>query len=126
MQPEQAVPNPSYVGPDVELERRESVILNVPSSGYTTSINTKPRTPEHAIERFDGEIDYVNARHVHRAKCDESCLNFWMVMVVMVGIIITSATMLVMRGVNVGENFWENLLTFSIGVLIPGPKYKKK
>lgn len=125
----ESIPNPSYEGLNVDMEtpepKRKSTIVELPSGDYVASINTRQRTPEFAVERFDGEYDMVSARNVVKRRCGSEMINFALIMCVLTAIIIVCICMLIISG-GVAGNFWENLLTFSLGVLIPGPKYKRK
>lgn len=84
-------------------------------------------TPEHAVQNFDGTYDVIHARNINRRKCDQSCLNFWLVGGLMIVVAIVSIVLIAVQGLDSTQGrFWQTLLSFAIGVVVPNPKYKRK
>jgi anti-sigma-K factor RskA len=85
----------------------------------------REHTPEHAVQNFEGEYDIIHARNVSTRRCNKDCLNFWFIGAVMISIVVVCVVMLAVNGTtDPGAPYWQTLLTFAIGVMVPNPKYK--
>lgn len=85
----------------------------------------REHTPEHAVQNFEGKYDIIHARNVRTRRCNKNCLNFWFIGGLMAAIAIACIILLAVQGTEApGASFWQTLLTFSIGVMVPNPKYK--
>lgn len=99
--------------------------IRVLSDGYSATLMPRERTPEHAVQNFEGEFDIVHARNVTARRCNKNCLNFWFIGGVMMAITVVCIVMLAVNGLEApGTAYWQTLLTFAIGVMVPNPKYK--
>lgn len=86
-----------------------------------------PHTPEHAVQNFHGGYDVIHARQIQTRRCSRSCLDFWFIGLCMIALILISVAMIAIYGIDSsGGRFWQTLLSFSIGVIVPNPKYKKE
>lgn len=84
-------------------------------------------TPEHAVQNFEGGYDVIHARNLRTRKCDRSCLNFWFVGGLMILLVIVSIAMIALYGLESTQGrFWQTMLSFAIGVVVPNPKIKVK
>lgn len=84
-------------------------------------------TPTRAVINFDGEITRVRAHTVQKRVLTRQCIGFSVHVALLAVVGITSLIMMItIRDVkNPAFFFWNSLLTFSVGAILPAPSLKK-
>jgi len=114
---------------DVELQADTPSVNTTVSatSPYRVSVQSRERTPDMAVQTFDGDFIYANGRQVQTRCCTRPIFNF----AVMTGMLCTVlATCLVMLWVfgfsSPGADWLKTIIAFCIGVFVPSPQIPKK
>lgn len=95
------------------------------NAGLRGDSTYRQHTPEHAVQNFDGTFNVIHARNVRTRKCDKNCLNFWFLGGLMIAITLVSIALIAVQGLDSTQGrFWQTMLSFAIGVVVPNPKYQ--
>jgi hypothetical protein len=86
----------------------------------------RQRTPEFAVENFDGEITQVHARQLIRSCCHKGTVNFIVYTSMLLSVMCFAVAMMIHVGFDgPGFTFYSGLFTFAMGCFAPAPKLKE-
>lgn len=110
----------------------DSIEYELPSSirrqseGYHVNVTTRERTPDMAVQNFDGTFDTVRAREVRTRFCNRALFNFVMTATVVLIALLTSLILLAVRGFDApGATWLMTTASFCLGVFLPAPQIEK-
>ena len=93
------------------------------SAGVPT--NYRNRTPDAAVQQFDGQFQEVYGRQVKTKRCTREVFNFVMVAVVITSVLLAAVITLAVRGLDAPGTPWlQAIVTFCIGVFVPNPQIR--
>lgn len=97
-----------------------------PHNDYNVTIAPRERTPDMAVQTFDGDFIYANGKQVQTAKCTRPIFNFAVLTAVILSALIASFIMLGVMGFNApGTDWLKAIIAFCIGVFVPNPQIQK-
>lgn len=110
------------ITPSTEEERSDP-----PPAPTPPARQQRDRTPDAAVQNFDGSFTNVYGRTVRTQCCTREVLNF----AVSAGLIMAvGMTCLILLGVlgfdSTGSEWLKAIISFCIGVFVPNPKLEKK
>lgn len=90
---------------------------------YNVNVTTRQRTPDLAVENFEGEYDAVYGREVRPRRCTRRLVNFALQATVVLLVLIASFIILVVKNFEGDGSTWlMGLVGLCLGVLIDGPR----
>lgn len=93
---------------------------------YRIDVSTRERTPDYAVQNFDGTFDTVHAHDVQTRVCSRPLFNFIMVSALVLSALITCLVLLAVRGFEAPGSTWlQTMVSFCLGVFLPSPRIKK-
>ncbi len=88
-------------------------------------MRTRERTPDVAVQNFDGTFQSVYGREVRSSRCTKELLNFVVTCVLILGV---AAVCLILLGYygfqSAGSEWLKAIISFCIGVFVPNPTLK--
>jgi hypothetical protein len=118
---------------DVAVEVEDSVEYELPTPpalptgpNYRVNVSTRDRTPDFAVQNFDGQFDTVHARDVRTRTCNRELFNFSIAAIIVMGALAFCLGMLVVNGFDGPGSAWlQTMAAFCVGVFLPNPQIKK-
>ena len=105
----------------------KDVVLDVTPSTeeLTPPSRARDRTPDVAVQNFDGTFDSVYAREVRSNCCTREVFNFAVTCILVLGV---AAVCLVLLGIygfeSAGSEWLKAIISFCLGVFVPNPSLK--
>ena len=105
----------------------DEVRVDMPDSHqYNVRVKSRQRTPDLAVQNFDGTFDTVHAREVRVRFCNRALFNFVMSAAIVIAALITCLVLLAVRGFDSpGASWLQTMASFCLGVFLPNPHIKK-
>ena len=124
------VPNPARAVPSVTSTTSDSPAhtgIHLPTTPYDMNLRTRERTPDFAVQTFDGDFEVVRANRVQTRRCNRQMFNFMMSAVIVSFVCIVSLLYLVIMGFDTpGASWLQTIVAFCVGVFLPQPAVKKR
>lgn len=109
-----------------------SIVIPVESgvlgeSPYTIHLQTRERTPDVAVQQFDGTFQAVRAREVRTRTCTRQLVNFIIAFVICFSALGSCLIMLAVNGFEQpGAQWLQAIAAFCLGVFLPNPRVNKE
>jgi hypothetical protein len=93
---------------------------------YRVNVASRERTPDMAVQTFDGDFVYANGRQVQTRCCTRPLFNFVVTAVLICGAFVTCMIMLSINGFTGPASEWlKTIAAFCMGVFVPNPQIEK-
>jgi hypothetical protein len=119
-------PTESEESPDVRIDTY-STIDDTPERppDYAVKVKTRERTPDMAVQNFDGTFTKVNGRAVQTRRCTRPVVNFVVIFVVAFSAMMACMITLAVNGFEQpGATWLQTIAAFCLGVFVPNPQVK--
>lgn len=101
--------------------------ITLPSTPYDVNLRTRERTPDLAVQTFDGDFEVVRANRVETRRCNRNMFNFLMSALIVSFVCVVCLVYLVVVGFDSpGASWLQTIVAFCVGVFLPQPSVKKR
>lgn len=96
-------------------------------SKFKIQVQSRQRTPDLAVQGFDGHFNTVRAREVKTRCCTRAVMNFVLTAIVLGSMLATCVILLVVNGFDApGADWLMGIAGLCLGVFLPSPKVNKQ